>query len=222
MSYNFSSGLEYNKEPSQARGVFQQMSANPFPLTKAENQSISQEPDITYETCETNLVISSKDRDALHYPNPSHYRIDLPGTLYNIKSIELVTVILPDRAAVGSILDEPCLYLSIEEGNKNLNHLEFSDENVNNAFAVLPLKTPNKAGGFLIPDFACNFNTPNVFSTPLASMKSLTVTLTDFYGKEFSFGSDSNPPVKALQNVFVFKVTTVKKSMDKLQVRSVF
>jgi hypothetical protein len=112
------------------------------------------------------------------------------------------------------------LYVQLESGQYSLNHLEFSDQNINNGFAVLPLKPPAKSGGFLIPDFACNLNTPNVFKTPLASINSLTLTLTDFYGVPFNFGSDSSPPTKSLQNVFVFKIITEEVSQEKLQQRN--
>lgn len=210
--------LQYNNERVLPSGNFENLQNNPFPLNRTQQLSVIQEPKIAYEEIEVNIVVNSKDRDTNSYPNPNKYRINLPYNLKNIKSIELLTVVFPDRAATGSILQEPCLNICVEE----INHLEFSDTNINKAFAVVPLKPPNVAGGFLVPELGCVYNTPCVFKTPLASLSHLTISITDMYGILFNFGTDTNPPTKYLQNVMVFKVTTLEKSITPLNQRNVY
>jgi hypothetical protein len=189
-----------------------------FPMNPDLPLSIQQEPEIQYEEFEHNIVVASKDRDQAIYPDPQYYRIDLPQVYKNVKSIELTSVIVPSLAATGNILHQPCLYIQIDE----INHLVFSDKNIDKAFAVIPLKAPNSTDGFIIPELGCIYNTPNVFKTPLASLANLTIRITDYNGSLFNFGTDTIPPNSRLQNVLVFKIKTLEKKRDILNHRNVF
>lgn len=179
--------------------------------------SVQQENNIEYEEVVKYLTISSKDRDVNIYPNVSRYSISLQTELKNLVSIELIQAIIPDK---NDVLDEPYLLLKIEE----LEDVMISnDRNVSDSFAILQLATPTTTGGFIMIDKRIHENTIKYFRTPKASLNKLTVTITDAYGTPFNFGSDSpDPPVKNLQNTFVFKVVILEKKRNVLEHRNVY
>jgi len=179
--------------------------------------SVQQEPKIEYEEIVNYLVISSKDRDTNIYPSVSRYSVNLDTTLKNITKAELIQSIIPDK---NDVTDEPYLLLQIDE----LEDVMISnDRNVSDSFAILQLCRPVTAGGFIMMDKKIHENTIKYFTTPKASLSKITVTITDAYGTPFDFGNDSpDPPIKALQNTFVFKITTLQKKTNVLEQRNLF
>lgn len=186
---------------------------------KSYNQplSIQQEKNIEYEEVTKYITISSKDRDFETYSSVSRYSINFQTELKNIISIELIQAIIPDK---NDVIKEPYLLLKIEE----LEDVMISnDRNVSDAFAILQLAQPTTTGGFIMVDKRIHENTVKYFRTPKASLNKMTVTVTDAYGTPFNFGSDTpNPPVKNLQNTFVFKVVVLEKKMNVLEHRNVY
>jgi hypothetical protein len=148
--------------------------------------------------------ISSNDRDTAIYQEVNHYRINFQSKLKNIVEIELITAIFPNTT---NILLEPYLVLEIDELSSNI---EFSSNDINKAFAILPLKKPNDTtGSFIVPELGQNRQTVMYFRTPLASLDRMTISIKDMNGNLFNFGSDTLTPTKALQNTFLFKITTL-------------
>lgn len=179
--------------------------------------SINEEKDIHYNTCyEKYVQICSNDRDTTIYPNPNNYKINFEK-IKNVIEIELVSVILPNQ---NNILDEPYVLLEITELPSNI---EFSSNNIKNAFAILPMKKPNKdTGSFIIPELGQNYRTPLKLKTPIASLQSFTISVKDLNGNLFDFGTDTPTPTKSLQNSFVFKIKRMEKDMKDINARSVY
>jgi len=213
-----------SRQPSFNYNTVQVAAASPsnlpvnYPLSPATNMSIQQEPNIVYAEKDHFLVLSSNDRNTTLYPSPNHYRITFDTPYKNVKKVELVSAVIPDQAASGSVLSQPVLNILIDE----LNHLEHSNKNINSAFAVLPLKGPSSSGKFIVPELGAAFNMPHEYAVPLASLSSLTISIVDLNGTLFNFGSDTAPPTLSLQNVLVFKITTEEKSRSILQHRNVY
>jgi hypothetical protein len=179
--------------------------------------SIAQEPDILYEKQVHYLAISSKDRDVVAYPDVNHYVIHLPREFKNIHSIELVQAIIPDQQ---SVTDEPYLLLKIAEIE---DVMASNDRGISDAFAILQLAPPTTTGGFIQIDKRIHENVVKFFHTPKSSLSKMTITITDESSIPFDFGADGpNPPMKNLQNTFVFKITCLEKKRDQIQHRNVF
>lgn len=179
--------------------------------------SVQQEEKIEYEEVVKYLTISSKDRDVTIYPNVSRYSINLNTELKNIVSIELIQAMIPDK---NSVLEEPYLLLKIDE----LDEVMISnDRNISDSFAMLQLAAPTTTGGFIMIDKRIHEHTVKYFRTPKASLNKLTVTITDAYGTPFNFGEDTpDPPIKNLQNTFVFRVIILEKKRSLLEHRNVY
>ena len=132
--------------------------------------SVINEPNVRYTLFENYISISSSNRDIMNYPLHYDYSISFDQPYKNIKSVELISAILPNTPGV---LDEPFLAIDIEE----LNYVEFpNNEGSANlkAFSILPLKTPVKnIGGFINPELGCVYHKKKVFKTPLASLYNL-------------------------------------------------
>lgn len=179
--------------------------------------STSNEPNVTYEEVEHYLCISSRDRDVSLYPETNNYVVHLQSEFKNISSIELVQAIIPDK---NSVTSEPYLLLKIQELE---DVMVSSDRNISDSFAILQLCPPTTTGGFIQIDKRIHENTIKNFKTPKASLKKMTVSITDYVGAPFNFGTDSpNPPTKALQNTFVFKITCMEKRRESLNHRNVY
>lgn len=185
-----------------------------FPLTQVKPLSILQEPSIEYIDCEYVVNVSSMQRDTSVYPYPNQYKIHFDNTYKNVRSIELISIILPNKSASGSINAEPYISMKIEE---------FSNF-VDGTFATFPLKGPvdSTSSSFIIPELACTFNSPKIFKTPLASLASLTISLRDCTGALFNFGAPNADVTKAYQNYFVFKITVEEKARKPLRRRNVY
>ncbi len=214
---SFSSANNFNFNTVQVPPAASTIAPN-FPLRPATNQSVSQEPGISYTEDTNFIVISSNDRNTTNYPNPNYYRITFDTPYRNVKRVELVSAVIPDQASTGSILSQPILNILIDE----LNHVDNSNGSINKAFAVLPLKGPSSSGKFIVPELGAAFNMPRDYPVPLASLSSLTISIVDLAGTRFNFGADSAPPTLSLQNVFVFRVTTEEKNRSVLQYRNVY
>lgn len=179
--------------------------------------SVIQEPDIQYEDKIHYLAVESKARNLNAYPNPESYRVTFGDSYRNVKSIELIGATVPDK---NNILSEPYLVLKIDE----FDNIESSDSNTDNAFTILQLNTPNTTGGFINLDMYLCAGTVKIFDTPLARLNTMTISFRDYNNNLFSFGDDTagSPPNKALQNMLIFKITTMEVKRDKLQHRNVF
>lgn len=182
-----------------------------------KNLSVVNESDINYTYNDFYLTVSSKDRDTSAYPNVNRYTIKFPTELRNIYSIELIQGIVPDK---NDVMAEPYLLLKIDEVEDIMISV---DKHMSDAFAILQLAPPQTSGTFIHIDKRIHENTVKYFRTPKASLSKMTITITDCNGVPFDFGSDSpDPPLKALQNTFVFKVVCVEKNRSVLNHRSVF
>jgi hypothetical protein len=178
--------------------------------------SVSQEPDITYTKREYYLVVSSKDRDPVIYPNPNSFRLTLPKIYRNIHSVELIQAILPDK---NSILSEPYIVLTVNELE---DIMESNDPHISDAFAILMLAPPNAAGGFISVDNRIHENTVLRYPTPKANLSTMTIKLTDFNGDLFNFTNTPGIIDKQYENTFIFKITQLVKNTNELEVRGIF
>lgn len=206
--------------PSSNQGVAtpngKGMLAPNFPLQPAPPPPPVAIKDVEVKHC---VVVSSNDRDTTQFPNPQYYRVNFDVPYRNVRRVELISAVIPNQANSGSVLDQPILNVLVDE----LNHLDNTSTNINKAFAVLPLKGASQnTGGFIVPELGAVFNMPREYRTPLASLSRLTISITDLNGTLFNFGTDSAPPTLSLQNVLVFRITTLEKSQDVLQQQTVF
>lgn len=184
---------------------------------KSSQLSVDQEPDIEYQQLTEYITISSRDRDIEQYPTVSRYTIPLPKEFKNIISLELIQAIVPDK---NNVLEEPYLVLQIDELD---DVMVSNDRNISDGFALLQLATPNTSGGFIMCDKRIHENTTKYFRTPKASLAKMTVTVNDCDGTPFDFGNDSpNPPNKAFQNTFVFKIISLEKKRNTLKQRNLY
>ena len=216
------SGEHYNR---YNRSNFSEINSKQFDQNNYENVydkqynaqlSISQEPDIEYETTTHYLAISSKNRNVNQYPNVNRYTINLRTEYKNISKIELIQSILPAKNDVDK---EPYLLLSIDEIEEVVHS---NDVNIANSFAILQLSKPITTDGFIIMDKKIHENTVKYFKTPKANLSKMTITISDSDGVPFNFGTDSNPPDKQYQNTFIFRIQTLEKKRSQLNYRNVF
>ena len=215
-------GEQYNRYQRQNVSEYNKMQydANNFDNAYSskfnEQLSIEREPNVLYEKVNNYLTVSSNQRDLVAYPNPNRYAINFSETFKNIYSIELLQAIIPAKNNVDA---EPYLLLKIEE----LEDVMFSsDRHISDSFAILQMAPPITAGGFVQIDKRIHENTVKYFKVPKASLNKMTVTITDCSGVPFNFGSDSNPPSKALQNTFVFRIVTMEKTRESLNQRNLY
>jgi hypothetical protein len=181
------------------------------------NLSVLQEPDVEYEYTTHYVSVESKSRDLTAYPQPNHYRIIFGDSYRNVKSIELIAATIPDK---NSVLSEPYIVLKIDE----FENIESSDTNLDNAFTILQLNSPNSSGSFINLDMYICSGTVKIFKTPLARLDRMTVSLRDYDNSVFDFGDDTaaSPPNKQFQNMLLFKIVTQERKRDPLQHRNVF
>jgi hypothetical protein len=178
--------------------------------------SITAEPDIQYERNIHYLTISSRDRDQTMYPDVNKYAIQFPNELKNVESIELIQGIIPDT---GNVQNEPYLLLKIDEVQ---DVMISNDKSISNSFAMLQLAPPTKANTFIQLDRRIHEYTVKYYQTPKAYLSKMSITITDANGTPFNFGTDTVPFNKALQNTFVFKITTLEKKRAVLNTRGIY
>lgn len=178
--------------------------------------STTKEPGVVYAERVDFLHVSSIDRNTVFYPKANNYRITFEDTFKNVKSIKLIGATLPNQ---NGILDNPSVIIQIDE----INHLNFSSNNINRGFAVLPLKGPTRAtDGFIVPEMSCNLNSYVEFRTPLAKLNAFTINITGIDGQNIDFGDPDGSLDKKYQNTFLFRVVTMEKSRDELHHRNVY
>lgn len=179
--------------------------------------SVTNEPNIDYSTRDEYIVISSVDRDRTNYPNPNHYTVTLPSELRNIKSIEIINGVIPDK---NSVLQEPYLLLKIDELE---NTMISPNKPISDSFAILHLQAAFKSGYFLNVDKKTFEHVVLNYITPKAGLSKLTITITDSLGVPFDFGSDDGlTPDKSLQNMFVLKIVYLVKNRDSINQRNLY
>lgn len=223
---------QYAYEPQNMVRTFQEAhsAAANAPL------SVLQEPKIQYKEKIHFLAIDSGDRDRSKYPSPSSYTVHLEassnqtgavglGGYRNVKCIELVDAVIPDKAATGSIFDEPYLFLNIG-GVDGLDRVyNGTNRYITNSFAIMNLDSAVSSGKFININLDIVSKTPRIFGGRLGKIDKMTIEITDKDGDAFDFGTDASPPTaptKGLQNTFVFKITTLEKSIDELNARGVY
>lgn len=216
-------GSHYNR---YTKNTFSEFNANQYNGNDYNNvydpnfnkqYSTSQEPDVEYEQVEHYLTVSSRERDVSIYPDPNHYVITFPREFKNIYSIELIQSIIPAQNAVE---EEPYLLLHIDEIE---DVMVSTNRNISDAFAILQMTSPVTANGFMNVDKRIHENTVKYYRIPKATLAKMTVTITDWAGTPFDFGTDApDPPNKTYQNLFVFRVVCLEKKRAQLNHRNVF
>lgn len=191
-----------------------------FGSSNMKNQiplSVIQEPEIEYQDKVHYVAVESKTRDLVAYPQPENYKVHFGDSFRNVKSVELIAATIPDKNLVTA---EPYLVLKIDE----IDNIESSDTNTDNAFTILQLNAPNTSGNFIDLDMYICSGTIKIFETPMARLTSMTVSLRDYDNNLFSFGDDTagSPPNKQFQNMLLFKITTREVKRTGLQHRNVY
>jgi len=184
-------------------------------IQKEDSKIIPLEQNINYTKRIDYIEFSSKERDIVNYPSPSQYVVNLPREFKNITTVEIVAAVIPDQ---NNVLQEPYLLLQI---NELTDIISSNDSAMSNSFAILHMSRPTIPGYFIQVDKKTFEHVILRYHTPKASLSKLTVSITDLYGNPFNFGSDSPAPLKALQNMFVLRITTLEKNRDSLARRNV-
>lgn len=150
------------------------------------------------------VYVSSVDRDVTAYPKTNHYRINFDN-FKNVKSVTMVSATIPNQ---NSVLNNPLVLVQVEE----INHIRFGTTcGINKGFSLLPLKGPTQASdGFIVPELACNYNSPVYYRTPLAKLNSFTISLVDINGDLIDFGEAGGSVALKYQNAFMFKIVTME------------
>ena len=154
------------------------------------------------------ICLNSSDRDATKYPKVNSYRIDLQDTFKNIHSIEIVAGSVANQNSVQSL---PYLIVKFD----GMDHLTFSNNNINKGFALLYLKPTT--GAHVHPELACLQRNVRIFHTPLASLASLSVQFYKPDGTLFDFGEPNGDITTAYQNSLVLKITTKEVLREPIQ-----
>jgi len=151
------------------------------------------------------ITISSKLRNTTYYPSVSSYTIPLNQTLKNIKSIELIKCILPDK---NNVQQEPFLVLSIDE----IKDVTVSNDRLfNDALHIISLNQPTASGYFININVIDNKIT-KIFPTPLSSLNKISIKLLKHDNTIFDFGGTTD----AYQNLFLFKIVCIEKDFNKI------
>lgn len=177
--------------------------------------SIVNEPDVTYQTRENYLIVSSADRDTSVYPSSSDFVIQLQKEYKNIISVELIQAIVPDK---NNVTAEPYLLLKVNELE---NTMDSNNKQVYDSFAILQVCTPTVANSFLQIDKRIFENVALNYITPRASLSKLTIKITDADGNVFDFGG-SGSTAKPTQSLFVFKIVTSDTNRKIINNRNVY
>ncbi len=150
------------------------------------------------------LVVESVNRVLSDYPNPQDYRIQLADSFRNVSKIELIGATIPDK---NNVLQEPYLILDIE----NVDNIKSNSSTSDSAFSILQLNSPVSSGNFINIENRCVHKMKKSFNPPLAKLERVGIKIKDLNGNLFNFGDDTigSPPNKNLQNVFIFRITTV-------------
>ena len=184
-----------------------------FPSSNDARLSTEVEPETTYQEYIHYVCINSSDRDTTGYPQVNNYKIDFEDTFKNVHSIEIVNGTVANQATV---LANPYLVVRVD----GLNHLNFSNRNINKGFAMFYLKPTT--GAHVQPELGALQRNVRVFRTPLASLNSLSISLTTPDGNLFSFGEGAGDTSVAFQNSFVFKIVCKEINRTPMGHRNLF
>jgi hypothetical protein len=191
---------------------------NGFPAVFSREENVqfsnSNEPDIQYEETSHFLIVTSKSRDSAMYPSTSNFVVNLENEYRNVRSIELIQAIFPDKS---SVTQQPYLLLQIDEIE---DVMDSPDNAIRNSFAFLCTNTATEPGFFITIDRSVHENTPKVYKDLRSSLNRLSIRLVDPTGNLFSFGNPVDPFDKLYQTTFIFKIVTVEKS--RMKNRAVF
>lgn len=181
-------------------------------LSPALDLSLQKEPKINYTLHDNYVFISSQSRDTTAYPLHYDYRIKFVNVFKNVRSIEMVSAIIPNSSG---ILDEPVVVFDINE----INHIDFSTPTgYKKAFSILPISEPNKAtDGFINLKPAQPVLT---YKLPISSLSAISVKLLDITGSPLTFGPANGSTAKALQHSFLLKIVTEDRSRAPLKYRN--
>jgi len=184
----------------------------------SQGLSVLNEPDIQYQNNVRFIAVSSMDRNLSLYPNPNYYQIQLNDNFKNISCIELIQAIIPDQ---NNVVLEPFLLLNISEIDTVI---DTQNSAISKSFATLQSTPAVANSAFINVENNIHANTPKIFRPAKASLDKMTITITDYNGNPFNFGTDSTslPVTKNLQNWFFFKITTMEKKRDELNFRNVY
>jgi hypothetical protein len=177
------------------------------------NEQNTKQSDIVYTEVVNYLHINSSDRNIIAYPSVNSYRLESGERFRNIKSIELVAASVANQ---NTVLNNPYLILKID----GLNHLDFSNKNVNSAFAILYLKYTT--GAHVQPELGVLQRNVLNFRTPLASLSSINLQIVKPDGTLFSFGETSGDTSVNYSNSFTLRIITLEKSRVPLNNRAVY
>lgn len=179
--------------------------SNTFPLSQDTQFSELIEPGIEYQEKEAYLIVTSKSRDITLFPSSSNFSVELNDEYRNIRSIELIQAIIPDK---GNVTQEPYLLLQINEID---NVMDSPDDVIRKSFAFLCTNTATEPSYFISIDRSVHENTPKIYTNLKASLSKMTLRIVDSTGNIFSFGSPVDPKDKLYQTTFIFKIVTVEK-----------
>lgn len=176
-------------------------------FSKENNSQLSEltEGGIQYEEKESFLIITSRSRNTTMFPSTSNFSIDLDNEYKNIRSIELVQAIIPDK---GDVTKEPYLLLQVNEID---NVMDSPDNIISKAFAFLCTNTATEPGFFISIDRSVHENTPKIYKDLKSSLSKLTLRIVDSAGNQFSFGNPVDPLDKLYQTTFIFRIVTIEK-----------
>jgi len=205
------SRIPTNWDPNDEKKIYN----NPVRLSD-KAFSTANEPDLVYTERVDFLHVSSIDRNIDSYPHVNNYRITFEDTFKNVKSVKMIGATIANQ---NDILDNPSIIVQIDE----INHLNFSSNNINKGFAVLPLKGPSRTtDGFIVPEMSCNLNSFVELRTPIAKLNTFTLSITGIDGQDIDFGDPSGSLLKKYQNTFLFRIVTMEKSRAPLHHRNVY
>ena len=159
------------------------------------------------------ICINSSDRNISKNPKVNDYRIDFQDTFKNIHSIEIVSASVANQNSV-----QANAYLIIKFDG--LDHLTFSNNNINKGFALLYLKPT--AGAHVYPELGCLQRNVRYFNTPLASFSHVAIQIYKPDGTLFDFGESNGDVSSTYQNSFVLKITTKEIKRESLQQMNVY
>jgi hypothetical protein len=185
-----------------------------FPNQQVSRLSINQEPTITYQERVVYLHVSSADRDPVKFPSPSQYTIEFDREFKNIKKIELIQAHVPSTNAVDT---EPYLILKIDEIDRTIYS---KNALIDDSFAILQMTAP--LNGYIQIKKDIHEKVVKEYITPLSTLNKFSMSIYKQDATLFNFGSDTNPVNLTLQNMFIFKITTIEKSRDNIGYRALF
>lgn len=180
---------------------------------KDYNKTVIPQNNLSYTDELHYLCINSSDRDPSKSPKVNDYRIYLQDTFKNISSIEIVMASIANK---NSVQNYPYLIVKLD----GLDHLTFSNNNINNGFALLYLKPT--VGTHVYPELGCLQRNVRYFNTPLASLNSLRVSFYTPAGVLFDFGEPDGDITVPFQNSIVFKITTREVDRRQIQQKNVY